>query len=1097
MIRKIALLIVMAMISSLFSIPVSADNSEVYIKFGKNTEQNGISATVNGAEYVMRDGKEAIVLNPDTSASDMYISMNGNFSDLTNGECVDLTVTYYDEGEGKFTLYYDGEKGKTAYPEIIRMENTCVWKEKTFRLQNPRFSDGADGADIRINLNNNFMSKSGGKVYISDIKAVMPEYRSVYNVEFSTGKPGNAYFSDQELTILANISLKNGIDVSGKVCDITYEVKDSDGVTVWTEKTEKAEINGTYEAKISPENLKYGLYDVYVTVENEESKYKSTYSTYFSYAVAARKNPDLGMATHYGHSYPTPENAVYLHEKAGIGFMRDGVYWTGYETEKGRFDLRADLPVRKLYSLLKESSVDLLQLLAFGNPLYEDLPTYMYMPTTDVAIEAYGEYAKRITEESRPEYVEVWNEPNTTGFNPGNASWETYGKLLKTTYPKVKSVDENITVVGGSLVGIPMTSRDTVKQILDNGGREYMDAIAIHPYIWEASPMNDNLPIKISDLEEFLTEQGVPDMKIWITEMGWGAGPAQKFTYDQQAAYLVQTYLVCKSFDSFDKFVWYDFQCDGILETNREHNFGIVNNWADPNKPWAARKSYIATACMNNLFSGAEFVESEVDGKQGFLYHYKNDGKDIYAIFSTEAVYTTGLKTNKESVTISDMYGNEDTLYARDGVLNILGGEEVTYIIGENLSLDFAEPTITLNKHNVGVVLGEEAELLINLKDSEKAKYKTVTENLNVVSDGNGKNAKVSFDEIEADLEKIYVTVCENDKLYLKGAILANCIPTVSASITNTLFNLKNFNRWMGKLTVTNNSTKSPISGNLTFSEPDFFAEKLPPVKIPEIKPGETKIIEFHFPEILRKEAYTLNAIAKLDNGDSVQISERVDFAVATYADNKPTIDGVVDKNEWRMGSALAFNKKDQAYSLDGFTWNGKDDLSGKVCIEYDEDNFYMAAVVTDDIHFQDKTDDKIWQGDSIQFGVGYQRANGNKNSIAYTEVGMALTPEGEVICNYAVEDVSIKVGQLNLEEEGIECKIVRKDNITTYELKMPWKCLVPRGSVFTGGKSVAFSMIVNDNDGQGRKGWLEYASGIGLTKNVNLFTFLKLMDKQ
>ena len=176
MIRKIALLIVMAMISSLFSIPVSADNSEVYIKFGKNTEQNGISATVNGAEYVMRDGKEAIVLNPDTSASDMYISMNGNFSDLTNGECVDLTVTYYDEGEGKFTLYYDGEKGKTAYPEIIRMENTCVWKEKTFRLQNPRFSDGADGADIRINLNNNFMSKSGGKVYISDIKAVMPDY---------------------------------------------------------------------------------------------------------------------------------------------------------------------------------------------------------------------------------------------------------------------------------------------------------------------------------------------------------------------------------------------------------------------------------------------------------------------------------------------------------------------------------------------------------------------------------------------------------------------------------------------------------------------------------------------------------------------------------------------------------------------------------------------------------------------------------------------------------------------------------------------------------------------------------------------------------
>ncbi len=1097
MIKGIALLLVTAIFTSLFTIPSFAAQDEAYIIFAEKAEQSGMTTNVDNAEIVMRDGKEVIVLNPDTAAVNMNISMNGSFSGLDSDECVELTIKYYDEGDGKFTLYYDGEKGRTTYPEIIRMKNTCTWKEAEFFFQNPKFSKGVDGYDIQINLNNTAMSKSVGKIYISEIKAKKADFKSVYDVSFVTGNPGNAYFSDQELSIGAVINLKNGVNTANNLCNVNCEVRDSEGVTVWSKNFENVNLNGKYEIKIEPENLKYGVYDLYVTVENKEYNYKSTYSTYFSYAVAARKNPDLGMATHYGHSYPTPENAIYLLEKAGMGFIRDGIYWDTYEKQKGSYAIPPAHPVGKAYELLKQSSVDLLDLLNYGNVLYEDLPSSRYMPTTDSAIEAYSEFAKQVTEMAEPEYVEVWNEPNTTGFNPGNASWETYAKLLKATYPKIKAINEDIEVVGGSLVGIPMVSRDTVKQILDNGGGEYMDALAIHPYIWEASPMNDNLPNKISDLENFLTEQGYPDLKIWITEMGWGGGPGQQFTYEQQAAYLVQTYLVCKSFESFEKFVWYDFQCDGIVETNREHNFGLVNHWNDVNKPWAARKGYIAAAYMNDTFAGAEFVDKSEDGKNGYMYHYKNDGKDIYAIFSTETVYNKGLRTNKNDAVIADMYGNESVLYAQDGVFNILGGEEVTYIIGENLTLEFTEPTIKLSQKDIKIVLGESFNFEIGISDNQVAEYRAINDKVTVMSENNGNNAEISFGELVAGKEKIYITVKNQDRIYLSGYVTAECIPTVTATITNSLFNLKNFNRWIGKLTITNNSTQTAISGELKFSEPLLFAEMLPPVKIPEILPGRTKIIHFHFPEILRKEAYNLNAVAKLNNGDTVSISERIDFAVATYADVKPKIDGVIDADEWRMGSALAFNKKEQAYNLDNFTWNGKEDLSGKVCIEYDEENFYMAAVVTDDVHFQEEIDDKIWRGDSIQFGVGYQRANGNKNSIAYTEVGMALTRNGELVCNYTVEDVSIKTGLLNLEEEGIECKIKREGTTTVYELKMPWKCLVPRGAVFTGGKNVAFSMIVNDNDGQGRKGWLEYASGIGLTKNVNLFTFLKLMDKQ
>ncbi len=1098
MIKKIALLLAIVMtLTVLPNVSLAASSSEeAYIIFGEDTVQSNMKASVNSNEYIRKDSESAIVLNPEAGATAMNISMSGSYSKLTDGSCVEVTVRYFDEGQGKFSLFYDGENGKVSHPEVIRMKNTCIWKDAVFILQNPKFAKGVGGCDIQISLSNEAIQESDGKVFISQIRAKKMDYKSVYDVDLSTENVGNIFFSDEEIAIDASVGLKPKIKVSDTLCDILYEVKDADGAVVWSKTEEDIDLTESYITKIKPQNLKFGLYDLYVTVKNDDNNYKSIYPIYFSYAKAARKNPDFGAATHYNFGFPEPEKALHLFEKGGIGFNRDGIHWDSYEISQGLYSLDKEQPITKMYELQKKSPVDLLNLLAYGNTMYQDLPNGVYMPTTDAATNAFGDFAKNLSQEVSPEYLEVWNEPNVPGFNPGNASWEAYVKILKSTYKKVKSQNENIKIVGGSLVSIPVVPLDNVKEILDYGGGEYMDALAIHPYIWDTSPMHDDLPGKIRVLEEFLTQSGYPDMKIWITEMGWGAGPVQDYTYEQQAAYLVQSYLICKSFKSFEKFVWYDFQCDGINEEDREKNFGIINNWADLNRPWGARKAYIATTFMNDLMSGAEFVDNSKDTKNGYMYHYKNDGKDIYAVFSTDSTYYTGLSSNKSEVSVFDMYGNESIISTKDGVLNILGGEEVVYIVGENLALEFAEPTISISDKNIGIVYGEEAVLEVSLGDGESAEYKAVTEFVDVIGTDDGRKGIISFNEITSDMQKIEVSVRAGEKLYLQGCVTAECVPTVTASISNSLYSLKNFNRWVGSLEITNNSKKTPISGTLVFSAPDFFAKKLPPLKIPDIAPGKTMVVEFPFPEILRKEAYDVNAKINLSNGDLVQIADRIDFAIAAYTSKKPVIDGVIESNEWVMGSALAFNREEQAYSLDGFSWNGKEDLSGRVCIEYDEDNFYMAAVVTDDVFFQEKTDDSIWQGDSVQFGVGYQRANNNKNTTSFTEVGMALTPQGEVVVTYSVEDPSLKVGMFDLEREGVECKIKRNGNQTVYELKIPWMSIVSRGAEFTGGKNLAFSMLVNDNDGQGRKGWVEYASGIGLGKNINLFTFLKLMDK-
>ncbi|WP_339320689.1 sugar-binding protein [Paenibacillus sp. FSL R10-2734] len=70
-----------------------------------------------------------------------------------------------------------------------------------------------------------------------------------------------------------------------------------------------------------------------------------------------------------------------------------------------------------------------------------------------------------------------------------------------------------------------------------------------------------------------------------------------------------------------------------------------------------------------------------------------------------------------------------------------------------------------------------------------------------------------------------------------------------------------------------------------------------------------------------------------------------------------------------------------------------------------------------------------------------------------------------------------------------------RSDSTTSYELAIPWRELIFDITQVKQGMKLKFSLLVNDNDGEGRRGWLEYNSGIGTSKDVNAFGNLHLTD--
>ena len=64
--------------------------------------------------------------------------------------------------------------------------------------------------------------------------------------------------------------------------------------------------------------------------------------------------------------------------------------------------------------------------------------------------------------------------------------------------------------------------------------------------------------------------------------------------------------------------------------------------------------------------------------------------------------------------------------------------------------------------------------------------------------------------------------------------------------------------------------------------------------------------------------------------------------------------------------------------------------------------------------------------------------------------------------------------------------------SVTTYEFKIPWSELFANG--YVPKDYLNLSVLVNDNDGSGRRGWLEYGGGIGYEKSAVYFKKIPLM---
>ncbi|NOY80602.1 MAG: hypothetical protein GXP31_06310 [Kiritimatiellaeota bacterium] len=190
-----------------------------------------------------------------------------------------------------------------------------------------------------------------------------------------------------------------------------------------------------------------------------------------------------------------------------------------------------------------------------------------------------------------------------------------------------------------------------------------------------------------------------------------------------------------------------------------------------------------------------------------------------------------------------------------------------------------------------------------------------------------------------------------------------------------------------------------------------------------------------------------------------------------------PKIDGRLD--EWKTAPPVTVGADRPATVKIEKKYGGDADCSAQIRAGWDDKAFYFAAVVRDNCFFQDQQGRSIWQGDAIQ--LAFHRWPPNRKTGydgSEIEIGLTRTESGPYVFRWGPDEGVVREARLAVRRT--------QDGRTVYEAAIPWAAMnLPAP---TPGARLAASFTVNDNDGKGFRGWLEWTPGICGGKDSSSF---------
>ena len=132
-----------------------------------------------------------------------------------------------------------------------------------------------------------------------------------------------------------------------------------------------------------------------------------------------------------------------------------------------------------------------------------------------------------------------------------------------------------------------------------------------------------------------------------------------------------------------------------------------------------------------------------------------------------------------------------------------------------------------------------------------------------------------------------------------------------------------------------------------------------------------------------------------------------------------------------------------------------------------------------------------LWQFDSIQLGIQRLDADGMPGPAReFLEIGAGQTEKGPLFHCYSF---LVKPEKPN-SKPAVTAEVSRHDTLTSYRVSIGATEL---GGTLKAGDLLGFSLLINDNSGSGRRGYLYFGDGIGYSKSAQEFQQLELVDQK
>ncbi|TRW80542.1 hypothetical protein FK535_19345 [Mycolicibacterium sp. 018/SC-01/001] len=272
--------------------------------------------------------------------------------------------------------------------------------------------------------------------------------------------------------------------------------------------------------------------------------------------------------------------------RTGASWLRILIDWNRVEPTKGHFEFGK---LDAIVASAQRHQLSLLGLIAYtaqwARPPGSFFTSYPSDPTTfaTFATVVVDRYRDRISR------WEIWNEPNLPQFTGLNAAGgDAYATLLKATYPAIKALQPNSTVVAAGLSRSLGTAAPPafLQQMYAAGAHGFFDAAAAHPYVFPAG-IGADPEHGWSDVErmhEVMAAYGDGEKAIWFTELGAPTNdPAHGGLSQEAQAEQIADVLAAAAMTPYSgpAFIYGIRDIDTTDTLDREMNFGalLTSDW--------------------------------------------------------------------------------------------------------------------------------------------------------------------------------------------------------------------------------------------------------------------------------------------------------------------------------------------------------------------------------------------------------------------------------------------------------------------------------------------------------------------------------------